>query len=145
MAVRATRSRIVVGVAAVLLCVGAGGRGPARAEDNSSPAPQFTPGQLTPEQEALLKTIILDTNATPDEGPAPLTVQFSSEPMGNDESVHRKYVWNFGDHSKEARGEKVTHTFKKAGDYKVTVDVTADGDMAGSDWVFVTVTEPEKK
>ena len=135
-------TRIVI---AIMLSVCACGGGRAWAEDNPTPVvKRITPRPLTEEEEEILKTVVLDTSAEPSDGPIPLTVHFSAEPLGDVVPVDPKYVWNFGDHSKEVRGQKVTHTYKKAGDYKVTVTVTARGDMTGSDWVYVTANPPEK-
>lgn len=129
---------------AVGLCV-SGGR-VAQAEDTPMPAaPRTTPRELTPDEEAILKTLVLNTTAVPEEGTPPLTVSFAAEPLGGDVPVNPKYVWDFADGSKKGRGQKVTHVFKKPGDYKVTVNVTDDGGMSGSDWIQISVEAPEKK
>jgi PKD domain-containing protein len=141
MRVNTTATRVLM---AIVLCVCVHGARVARSEESATPAaPQYTPGQLTEEQEALLKTLVLLSSADPDEGPAPLTVQFSTESL--DETVNPKYVWNFGDGSKEMRGQNVTHTYKKPGEYKAIVRVTDDDGNAGKDDVPITVQRPEKK
>ena len=70
---------------AIVLSVCVYGASRARSDDNPTPAaPQMTPGQLTEEQEALLKTLVLLSSADPDDGPAPLTVQFTTESLRRD-------------------------------------------------------------
>jgi len=128
---------------AIVLCVCVCGGAAWSQDSQATPAPQYTPGHLTEEQEALLKTLVVLSSADPNDGPAPLTVQFSTESL--DEAVHPKYVWNFGDGSKEMRGQNVTHTYKKPGEYKAIVRVTDDDGNAGTDDVAVTVRRPEKK
>jgi uncharacterized membrane protein len=39
----------------------------------------------------------------------------------------------------------VTHVVKKAGDYRVTVNLTDDGGMSGSDRIQISVEAPEEK
>jgi PKD repeat protein len=134
---RATRSVCVGLVIALCAC----GEGMVWAADSpAAPAPRPT---LTQEQEAILKKILIDTEAKPDEGPAPLTVHFSAKPYPVDEDVKATYVWDFGDGSPPAREANPTHTYKKPGEYKAVVKATAPGDMAGSDDIDITVDEPE--
>lgn len=141
MRVNTTPKRVAM---AIVLCVCVCGGTAARSEDSQAPAaPQYTPGQLTEEQEALLKKVFLLSSAEPDDGPAPLTVQFSTQCL--DELVNPKYEWNFGDGSKQMRGQNATHTYKRPGDYRAIVRVSDDNDMLGSDDVPITVQRPEKK
>lgn len=129
---------------AIVLWVCAADARVARSEDNQTPSvPQYTPAHLTAEQEALLKEAVLLSSADPDDGPAPLTVQLSTESL--DDLVNPKYVWNFGDGSKEMRGQNVTHTYKKPGKYKAIVRVTDDDGNTGNDDVSITIYPPEKE
>ncbi len=72
-------------------------------------------------------------------------MSFSVEPLDDDVLVNPKYAWNFADGSKPGRGKKVTHVFKKAGDYRVTVNLTDDGSMSGNDRIQISVEAPEEK
>lgn len=131
---------------AILLCSCLCSGGAARADDTQTPAvPQLTPRELTEDEEAILKKAVLLSSADPDEGPAPLTVQFLTESLDEDELVNPKYEWNFGDGSKQVHGKDVTHTYKKPGDYRAVVRVSDDNGMLGSDDVRITVQRPEKK
>lgn len=140
MRVRFVLARLAATVA-LLACTNSGGA--VWAAD--APAPVPTQRELTEEEKALLKKLLLHTSAEPDEGPAPLTVQFSAEPFETDDPVNPKYVWSFGDGSKDVRGQNVKHTYKRPGKYKAMVRVTDDVGNAGSDDFDIVVEEPEKK
>ncbi|MCM8780061.1 MAG: PKD domain-containing protein, partial [Candidatus Omnitrophica bacterium] len=60
----------------------------------------------------------------PTSGCAPLTVNFTDESTG----IPTSWSWDFGDGG-TARGAKVTHEYKKAGTYTVTLTVS---DNSGS-------------
>jgi PKD domain-containing protein len=107
------------------------------------PGPRPTQRQLTEEEQAILRKIILIAYADPDEGPAPLTVHFSVDIHSVDDPEHPKYVWNFGDGSRVVHEQNPTHTYKRAGKYKATFKITADGERAGSDDVDIVVQAPE--
>jgi len=137
-----TRKMLIAAAFALSLCafVGAG----AWAQGSATPAaPRPTQRQLTEEEQAILKKIILIAYADPDDGPAPLTVHFTIDIHSVDDPVHPKYVWNFGDGSREVHEQNPTHTYKKPGKYKATFRITADGDRAGADDVNIVVQAPE--
>ena len=70
---------------------------------------------------SIANKLILTTEATPDEGRAPLKVSFKVEA---DEKVENpQYAWQFGDGSAESHEASPTHTFKEPGLYTVKVSV----------------------
>ncbi len=73
--------------------------------------------------------------ADPEEGTAPLTVDFDA---GDSTGDIDEYIWDFGD-GEEATGECVEHTFDDMGVYTVTLTVTDDEDNEDSAEVEITV------
>ncbi len=59
-------------------------------------------------------------NAEPEQGNSPLEVKFSSEIDGNNDDY--RYLWNFGD-GESSTEKNPSHIFRKAGTYKVKLDV----------------------
>ena len=66
------------------------------------------------------------------------SLDFSASGDDPDGSVE-SYVWKFGD-GETARGASVTHTFTKAGTFKVSVTATDDQGAKSSDTLSITVT-----
>ncbi|MFB6088116.1 MAG: PKD domain-containing protein, partial [Haloarculaceae archaeon] len=91
----------------------------------------------TPTETPAPPTARLSANTT--SGAAPLTVAFdaseSTDPNGN----IAEYAWQFGDGS-TARGQRVTHTFERAGTYVVTVTVVDETGRQDTEDVTITVT-----
>lgn len=86
--------------------------------------------------------LIFSIDATPDQGRPPLQVQFSVTSYEDaDEMPQPKYTWNFGDGSPESHEEKPAHTFTKAGEYKVTLKITAANQQSGVDDTEIDVGE----
>jgi len=61
--------------------------------------------------------------AEPREGRAPLTVQFDASRSTDPAGPISDYLWDFGDGSAVAQGAQVSHTFRRAGEYLVTLVV----------------------
>jgi hypothetical protein len=84
--------------------------------------------------------------AEPDEGPPPLRVHFTSEVEGaegdEEDSGPFTYRWDFGDGSIGTDGNPV-HTYKKIGEYTVTLVAKDDKGNNGSDEIDVWVEEEE--
>jgi len=91
--------------------------------------------EAVPDQE--IETIIVWSEATPTSGKAPLTVAFTADPPPG--IAGPQYSWHFGDGSANAAGQKVSHTYTKAGLYRVLLKVTtAKGDL-GEDELRIKV------
>lgn len=75
-----------------------------------------------------------------DRGVAPLTVQFSGHASGFNGATIASYRWDFGDCSPFESATEVTHVFKAAGSYTVTLTATdSNGQSDSATWdVFVT-------
>ena len=81
--------------------------------------------------------------ATPSSGEAPLEVQFKGSNSTDDSSI-KKYSWDFKDGSNKATNANPSHTFDKAGTYKVELTVEDEHGLTDSKTVTVTVTEPDE-
>ncbi len=78
----------------------------------------------------------------PDEGPPPLRVHFTSEVESDDEAYKGsyQYQWDFGDGGNSREANPV-YTYKKLGEYTVTLVVKDDKGYNGSDEIDVWVEE----
>jgi PKD repeat protein len=80
-------------------------------------------------------------NATPTSGPQPLNVGFSSAGSSDPDGTIVTYAWDFDDSGSSGQ-EDPNHTFASAGVYDVTLTVTDNDGLTGSDVVRITVTDP---
>ena len=77
-------------------------------------------------------------SATPNAGPAPLPVQFSSAGSTDPYGLPLTYSWNFGDGSGLSTAANPAHTYAGAGTYTATLTVS-NGSQAGTATTVVTV------
>jgi cytochrome c len=76
--------------------------------------------------------------ATPDAGPTPLTVQFSSAGSVDPEGTSLTYAWDFdGNGTTDSTAADPSHTYTTAGNYNVRLTVTDQASMTGVDTVAV--------
>lgn len=130
MSVRALTTAVVVS----LLLGGA-----VHAEDSGSATAEATPAARK-QRSRLDKQIWCE--GEPDDGAAPLKVDFNCELLAADKSTKGiRFVWDFADESKPAEGVKVTHTFKQPGKYTVRAIATDKIGGRAEDLVTVTVSE----
>jgi PKD repeat protein len=82
--------------------------------------------------------------ADPDEGPPPLRVHFTSEVESDDEDYKGKFIykWDFGDGGSSQEANPI-YTYKKLGEYTVTLIVKDEQAYNGSDEIDVWVEEDE--
>lgn len=92
----------------------------------------------------IVKKLIVAINIEPDEGPAPHKAKFSAD-LYDDDVTNPKFIWSFGDGG-TSKEKAPTHTYKKPGDYTVTLrveDTSKDwGDRVGTDESVVFVNPP---
>ncbi len=118
--------RRIVTIALCMLVVGAVS---AAADDTSA------------EGGSLLKKLIFSISAEPEDGTAPLKVRFDVE-LYDDDMTKPVFLWNFGD-GESSKEKSPVHTFKKPGDYKVTLRVEDTGDRSGTDDILIIVEKKE--
>jgi hypothetical protein len=105
-------------------------------------AKKATPkAKTTEDMPPIWYKLLLFPEADPDNGPAPLTVNFTVT-IYDDDVVKPKFTWNFGDGSRESHQQNVQHTYKKPGQYKATIRVTDANDRLGTDVLQIDVDEP---
>ena len=76
--------------------------------------------------------------ATPDAGPTPLTVQFSSAGSVDPEGTSLTYAWDFdGNGTTDSTLANPSHTYTTAGNYNVRLTVTDQAGQTGMDTVVV--------
>lgn len=86
----------------------------------------LTPGGWAQGSDTVVVTVLPDfffvtATATPDTGPAPLTVAFTSNLLGGKKPF--TYAWDFGDGQTSGEANP-THAYGRRGSYKVSLTVT---------------------
>lgn len=71
--------------------------------------------------------------------PSGLTVSFDASASSDSDGSISKYAWNFGD-SQLGTGKIVSHTYKNAGNFQVTLTVTDNGNLTGTTNQTISVT-----
>jgi PKD repeat protein len=118
-------SRLAVAAAACLLV----GVGIAEAKNNATPA------QASGRSKA--GSLKAWAEAEPEEGKAPLRVQFNADIEGGTPPL--KIQWDFGDGSPPSSEAKAVHTYEKPGSYTATLDVDDSAADSDSDWLEIEV------
>ena len=88
--------------------------------------------------------LLLDTDADPSFGDAPLAVRFTAAPFDPAEAKNPTYLWSFGDGSTETTEQNPTHTYDRAGSYTATVRVREAGGRFGTETFDISVYAPGK-
>jgi serine protease len=68
------------------------------------------------------------------------TVNFNASGSSDPDGSIVSYAWNFGDGA-TGSGVTATHAYSSAGNYTVTLNVTDNGGLTGSDTALVTITQ----
>ncbi|HET9736477.1 MAG TPA: ThuA domain-containing protein [Solirubrobacteraceae bacterium] len=79
---------------------------------------------------------VATATATPDSGPTPLDVQFSSTGSHDPDGTAVTYSWNFGDGTTSTEANP-QHRYSTAGTYNVVLTVTDEAGQTGTDTVQV--------
>jgi len=75
--------------------------------------------------------------ASPDSGPAPLTVSFSGRESYDPDGTIALYAWNFGDGT-SGQGPTVSHFYRAPGTYQATLTVTDMQGLTGVSAITIT-------
>lgn len=139
-----TRTLASATIAASLLLFGCGGGGeqttpaspPTTAAGAAAPAsPPTTIAGAEAEDEDI--PLLAWADASPEEGKAPLTVQFTAETEGGKPPF--KFTWKFGDGSPDSHEQNPKHTYEKAGKYRADLDVGDSVEDEDSDYMEIEV------
>jgi PKD repeat protein len=76
-------------------------------------------------------------DASPEEGKAPLTVEFKADVEGGTPPL--KYVWKFNDDTPDSTEPNPKHVFQKAGRYRADLSVTASAGDEDADYIDIEV------
>lgn len=142
--------RTLMAVCCVALLVAAGS-GPVAAQDTPKELKELDklegydqlPGEkgvkeameAVPDQP--IETVIVWSEAKPTSGKAPLTVEFKADQI----PAAATYEWTFGDGTAKAQGATASHTYAKAGTYRVVLKVAGAGGLLGQDEHRIKVTQ----
>jgi PKD repeat protein len=104
------------------------------------PAPAATPqpsGQApAPKAAEIAEPLLAWAEADPEDGKAPLRVQFNADIEGGTPPL--KIQWTFGDGSTSSDASPV-HTYGTAGSYRADLEVDDSAGDSDSDWVEIEV------
>jgi PKD repeat protein len=125
----------------LLLAIAGCGGGPA-------PAPQATTTTLaagvvttttvaTGKAEEEAAPLLAWADATPEDGQAPLAVEFKADVEGGTPPL--KYTWAFGDGTPDANEANPKHVYQKAGKYRADLSVTDSGGDSDTDYIEIEV------
>ena len=139
-----TRTLASATIAASLLLFGCGGGGE---QTTTPPTPTTTIGAAAPasppstvagaEAEDEDIPLLAWADASPEEGKAPLTVQFTAETEGGKQPF--KFTWKFGDGTADSHEQNPKHTYEKAGKYRADLDVGDSVEDEDSDYIEIEV------
>lgn len=99
---------------------------------------------LTPVGVQANRAPVAVASGTPQSGPAPLTVQFSSAGSYDPDGSLVSYLWNFGDSSTNATEPNPSHTYTQVGPltYQATLTVTDNLGARSAAGVKISITAP---
>ena len=84
-----------------------------------------------------LEPLLAWADANPEEGKAPLAVEFKADTEGGKPPL--KYTWKFGDGSPDSSEANPKHTYDKPGKYRADLSVSDGGGDSDSDYIEVEV------
>ena len=76
-------------------------------------------------------------DGTPEDGLAPLTVDFKSDVEGGTPPL--KYTWSFGDGTPDSNEPNPKHTYQKAGKFRADLSVSDSAGDSDSDYIEIEV------
>jgi PKD repeat protein len=109
----------------------------AKISNAGAPPPTSTP---TPTPAPSNQPPVAMASAGPLSGPAPLTVQFSSDGSYDPEGATLTYTWNFGDGGSSTEPNP-SYTYNAAGTYQANLTVTDNGGASQSQALAISASE----
>ena len=99
----------------------------------ATPTTTLEPGKADEEPAPLLAW----ADGSPEEGSAPLTVEFKADIEGGTPPL--KYTWSFGDGTPNAEEANPKHIYQKAGKYRADLSVSDSAGDSDSDYIEIEV------
>ncbi len=81
-------------------------------------------------------------DASPEEGDAPLSVEFKADVEGGTPPL--KYAWKFGDGTPDSSEPNPKHTYDKPGKYRADLQVNDSAGDEDADYIDIEVNEAKK-
>jgi len=105
----------------------------------AAPAPgaQATPTTLAGNEEDEAAPLLAWADGEPEEGKAPLAVEFKADVEGGTPPL--KYVWKFGDGTPDSNDANPKHTYQKAGKFRADLTVTDGSGDEDADYIDIDV------
>jgi hypothetical protein len=100
----------------------------------AAPAPAAPPAGKAEEEAAPL---LAWADGSPEEGKAPLNVEFKADVEGGTPPL--KYTWQFGDGSPSVSEANPKHTYEKPGKYRADLSVSDSAGDSDSDYIEIEV------
>jgi len=131
-----------------LVALGAAGCGGGPSETPTAPTATTAPAAQAPPAAAAAPTttvaggeeaapLLAWADAEPEDGKAPLEVQFKADTEGGKSPL--KYKWTFGDGTPDSEEANPKHTFEKAGKYRADLTVNDAAGDSDTDYVEIEV------
>jgi len=130
-----------------LVALGAAGCGGGPSETPTAPTATTAPAAQPPAAAAAPTTTVAGgeeaapllawADAEPEDGKAPLEVQFKADTEGGKSPL--KYKWTFGDGTPDSEEANPKHTFEKAGKYRADLTVNDAAGDSDTDYVEIEV------
>ena len=131
-----------------LVALGATGCGGGPSETPKAPTATTAPAAVPPAAEGGPTTtaagqaeeaapLLAWADAEPEDGKAPLEVQFKADTEGGKPPL--KYKWTFGDGTPDSEEANPKHTFEKAGKYRADLTVNDAAGDSDTDYVEIEV------
>ena len=140
---RASACSATLTISLLLALGGCGGGGPSQApQATTTLAPANATSTTTisaekAEEGEEAAPLLAWADATPEEGQAPLTVEFKADVEGG--TAPLKYTWSFGDGTPDSSEANPKHVYQKAGTYRADLEVKDSSGDSDSDYLEITV------
>jgi hypothetical protein len=119
-------------------CGGGGGEAPQAPPPTAAPAaPATPPTTVVGQAEEEVAPLLAWADGSPEEGKAPLTVEFKADTEGGTPPL--KYLWKFGDGSPDSTEPNPKHTYGKPGKYRADLEVSDSAGDSDSDYIEIEV------
>jgi PKD repeat protein len=103
----------------------------------AAPSNEAAPDEAAPGADELVEPLLAWAEADPEDGKAPLKVQFNADIEGGTPPLTIK--WTFGDGTPPSSEANPAHTYAAAGSFRADLEVADSAGDSDSDWVEIEV------